>query len=153
MGIDVVNGLIQNQLVDAIVLSCGHTANSKLESLAAEIFSLAGHTPCGALASQQQSMCLGAALLLSPGRTHFKGIIHVSDYDEGGRSTDSILETVIRNVVAIVEKENYWSFAVPVLGVSPDGLSEPYALATILLTIRELNFMGDVVVVRQKITV
>jgi hypothetical protein len=118
MAVEVVRGVVQEQSVEAIAIGGRHA-----------------------------DLQAGDAVLESGSSSRFKGIIRVADLDEDGTGSEQIIELAVKNILAVVERENFWSIAMPVLGIGPD-LPESHALARMLLTIYEARFMGNVVIVR-----
>jgi O-acetyl-ADP-ribose deacetylase (regulator of RNase III) len=148
MSVEIVHGVLHQQPVEAIVAptSCSPGA-TPLDEFAAAIAAAAGPAPFQSLAGTR--LAPGEARVTHAGVLQYKGIIHVADRDEAGRSSEKLLEQAVRNVLAAVERDNFWSVALPVLALGPEALSECDALARMLLTIYEMKFMGSIIVVRR----
>lgn len=138
MGVEVADGLLLNQRVDAIVLSCSLPTTN-------DFFERAGREPFDELAARMP-ISPGQAVLTGAGALPFKGILHVADFDASGRTSETLIELAVKNAIHIVEESNFWSVAFPILGAGE--LHECDALARMLLTLHELKVMGTVVVAR-----
>ncbi len=119
MGVEVVAGTIQDQSADAFVIRIN-----------------------------DGSVQSGQTLLLSKAAGNLGGKIGVADLNTDGTCSAARIEESIRSIIAVVERESFWSVAMPVIGTGPSGILEVHALAIMMLTLHEMQFMGGVTIVR-----
>jgi O-acetyl-ADP-ribose deacetylase len=75
------------------------------------------------------SIPLGGAVLTSPGRLPFKGIIHVAGINMLWRASDWSIRQCIRNAIALAHDMGFQSIAFPLIGAGSGGFNQERAKA------------------------
>lgn len=90
---------------------------------------------------------LGAAVLTSAGRLPFKGIIHVAGINLLWRASERSIRLCVENALAIVDRYQFSSVAIPIIGAGTGGVDERRALAVISDTVANASAAAKVVIV------
>lgn len=91
---------------------------------------------------------LGGAVLTSAGRLPFRGIIHVAGINMFWRSSGFSVRQSVRSAMAIVVKEGFRSVAFPLIGAGSGGGSAERIEEFITEELSDVEFSGDVYIVR-----
>jgi len=91
---------------------------------------------------------LGHAVLTGPGELPFKGIIHVAGINLAWTASKASIQDSVRNAMAIVKENGFESVAFPTIGAGSGRFNEEQSSELILQTLREIDFDGQVVLVR-----
>lgn len=94
---------------------------------------------------------LGAAILTCSGLLKCKGIIHVAGINIFWKSSEKAIRMSIKNILKIMEEENFKSFAIPLIGCGNNKFSEDECVKIMkeeLLTKQHLNI--DVYIIKYK---
>ena len=91
---------------------------------------------------------LGGAVETTAGRLPFKGIIHVAGINMLWRSSERSIRGSVRNAIGLASQRGYRSIAFPLIGAGSGGGKRDRVLAIMLDALRELEFDGEVRVVR-----
>lgn len=77
-------------------------------------------------------MPLGTAVLTSPGKLSFKGIIHVAGISMWWRASEASIRASVKSAIDIVNEHAFRSVAFPIIGAGTGGFDEQSALAIIV---------------------
>jgi O-acetyl-ADP-ribose deacetylase len=91
---------------------------------------------------------LGGAALTGPGHLPMKGIIHVAGISLAWRSSEQAIRTSVRNAIELARVQQYRSIAFPLIGAGTGGFDPTTAEALMLAALSELDFDGEVRIVR-----
>jgi O-acetyl-ADP-ribose deacetylase (regulator of RNase III) len=91
---------------------------------------------------------LGQAVLTSAGKLPFRGIIHVAGINGFWRASEYSIRESAKNALALAERENYASIALPIIGSGAGSLSQDKALEIMTGQLAQIESRLRVVVVR-----
>ncbi len=91
---------------------------------------------------------LGGAVETSAGRLPFKAIIHVAGISMWWRSSERSIRDSVRNAIALAQGRGYRSIAFPLVGAGTGGGSADEVLAMMQDELGQLQYDGEVVLVR-----
>ena len=90
---------------------------------------------------------LGQAVLTSAGTLPFRGIIHVAGINGFWRASEFSIRHSIRNAIALAEKHDYDSLALPIIGSGAGSFSQEQALQIIVDELAQIDSPLRVVIV------
>jgi len=90
---------------------------------------------------------LGQAVLTSPGKLPFKGIIHVAGINLLWRASEFSIRESIRSAIAIVSARGFTSVAFPLIGAGSGGFNEARSHAVMLDELSKMDSEARVLVV------
>lgn len=93
---------------------------------------------------------LGSAVQTSAGRLPFRAIIHVAGINLLWVSTENSIRRSVHSAMALAKKHGYRSIAMPLIGAGTGGAKEARCEALIGKTLAEIDFDGEVQIVRFK---
>jgi len=151
MSIQIVDGDILSQQVDVII----NPWNRNIipwwlllpQGVSGAIKRRAGIQPFHEVA-RHGPIPLGEAVLTSAGRLPFRAIIHVAGINMLWRSSEFSVRQSVRNAMRIVNEQQFQSVAFPLIGAGSGGGSPEKILQIITAELANINFAGDVFVVR-----
>lgn len=82
---------------------------------------------------------LGEAVLTSPGRLPFKGIIHVAGINLLWRASERSIRDSVRNALKIAQEQGFQSIAFPVIGAGSGGFDPERAKQIMLQELRSID--------------
>ena len=91
---------------------------------------------------------LGGAVQTSAGRLPFRAIIHVAGINLLWVSSDKSIRRSVRSAMALATEHGYRSIAMPLIGAGTGGAKQDRCEALILETLGEIDFDGEVKLVR-----
>lgn len=93
-------------------------------------------------------MPLGSAVLTAAGRLPYRAIIHVAGINMLWRSSERAIRDSVRNAISLAHAHHFSSIAFPIIGAGSGGFNEQKALDIMLETLQNLDYEGDVRIVR-----
>lgn len=106
-----------------------------------------GYAPFRELA-RHGAIPLGGAVETSAGRLPYKSIIHVAGISMFWRSSERSIRRSVRSAMAIANQKNYTSIAFPLIGAGTGGSREETVLKMIKDELSQINYNGEVKLVR-----
>lgn len=91
---------------------------------------------------------LGQAVHTSAGKLPFRGIIHVAGINGFWRASEISIRHSVRNAIALAEKHDYQSLALPIIGSGAGSFSEDEALKIIVDELAQIDAPLRVVIVQ-----
>jgi O-acetyl-ADP-ribose deacetylase len=107
----------------------------------------AGYEPFRELA-RRGPIPLGGAVETGAGRLPFRAIIHVAGISIFWRSSERAIRSCVRSALAIARDRSYRSVAFPLIGAGTGGFSPERALAIMQDQARQIDYNGEVRLVR-----
>ena len=93
---------------------------------------------------------LGGAVETGAGRLPFRAIIHVAGINMFWRSSERAIRRCVRSALGIARDKGYRSIAFPLIGAGTGGFSSEQALAIMQDEARQIDYAGEVRIVRFK---
>jgi O-acetyl-ADP-ribose deacetylase len=93
---------------------------------------------------------LGGAVETGAGRLPFKAIIHVAGINLLWRSSERSIRESVRNAMALAKQKDYRSIAFPLIGSGSGGRKAEQALEWMQQELANIEFDGEVRLVRYK---
>ncbi len=93
---------------------------------------------------------LGQAVETTAGRLPFKAIIHVAGINLLWRSSERSIRASVRNALALANRRNYRSIAIPLIGAGSGGGDPNQVQAIIESELERCEFPGEVRIVRYR---
>ncbi len=109
----------------------------------------AGYGPFREL-GRKGAIPLGGAAETSAGNLPFKAIIHVAGISMLWRSSEQSIRGSVQSALQLAKAKGYRSIAFPLIGAGTGGSKEERVLAIMQNTLAELEFDGEVRVVRYR---
>ncbi len=91
---------------------------------------------------------LGQAVHTSAGQLPFRGIVHVAGINGFWRASEFSIRHSVRNAIALAEKHNYNSLALPIIGSGAGSFSEVEALEIIVNELAQIDSALRVIIVK-----
>jgi len=107
----------------------------------------AGYGPFRELA-RAGSIPLGGAVVTGAGRLPYKAIIHVAGINLLWRSSERSIRGSVRSAIALAQERGFGSIAFPLIGAGTGGRSRERVQAWMLDELSQLEFEGEVRLVR-----
>ena len=109
----------------------------------------AGYGPFRELA-RRGPIPLGGAVETGAGRLPFRAIVHVAGISMLWRSSERAIRGTVRSALRIASDRGYRSIAFPLIGSGTGGLSPDRALEIMQDEVRQIDFNGEVRLVRYR---
>jgi O-acetyl-ADP-ribose deacetylase (regulator of RNase III) len=91
---------------------------------------------------------LGGAVETGAGRLPFRAIIHVAGISMFWRSSERAIRDCVRSALDIARRKGYRSIAFPLIGAGIGGFSPERALSIMQDEARQIDYDGEVILVR-----
>ena len=151
MNLRVIDGDLHDQDVDVIVNAWNRNIIPWWlllpQGVSGAIKRRAGYAPFREL-GRRGPIPLGGAVETSAGRLPFRAIIHVAGISMFWRSSEPAIRGCVRNALAIARQRGYRSIAFPVIGAGTGGFSPERALDLMQDEARQIDYDGEVRLVR-----
>lgn len=93
---------------------------------------------------------LGGAVVTTAGRMQFRAIIHVAGIDLLWRTSQKAIRGSVHSAIRLARERGYRSVAFPIIGSGSGGGWRAAALAIMINALREVEFDGEVRIVRYR---
>lgn len=109
----------------------------------------AGYGPFREL-GRKGSIPLGGAVETGAGRLPFKAIIHVAGISMHWRSSKRSIRSSVQNAMRLATSKGYRSIAFPLIGAGTGGTKAAQVLALMQEALQQVEFDGEVRIVRYR---
>jgi O-acetyl-ADP-ribose deacetylase len=147
----IIDGDLLDQNVDVIV----NTWNRNIipwwlllpQGVSGAIKRRAGYAPFREL-GRKGAIPLGGAVETAAGRLRFRAVIHVAGISMFWRSSERAIRGCVRSALGIARERGYRSIAFPIIGAGTGGFSPDRALDIMQDEVTQIDYYGEVRIVR-----